>query len=224
MGSLSLLQGIFATQGSNPGLSHCGQILYQLSHKGSPRILEWVAYPFFRGSSQPKDPTQISCTAGRFFTSWATREAQEYWSELPIPSPVYLPNLGVELGSPALQVDSLPTELSGKPWYQGSTCFNHSLRIGLLASNSCFPSSDNVFIFLYYWRISSLDTSFLVDRSFLSALEKSCATLLCLYDMGSRKNFVVIWVGVSLLIMYCFSLLAFQIFLFGLQKFHYDVS
>ena len=39
VGSLSLLQGIFPTQGSNPGLPHCRQILYQLSHKGSPRIL-----------------------------------------------------------------------------------------------------------------------------------------------------------------------------------------
>ena len=45
MASLSFLQGIFPTQGSNPGLPHCRQILYQLSHKGSPRILEWVAYP-----------------------------------------------------------------------------------------------------------------------------------------------------------------------------------
>ena len=36
VGSLSLLQGIFPTQGSNPGLLHCGKILYQLSHKGSP--------------------------------------------------------------------------------------------------------------------------------------------------------------------------------------------
>ena len=35
VGSLSLLQGIFLTQGSNPGLPHCRQILYQLSHKGS---------------------------------------------------------------------------------------------------------------------------------------------------------------------------------------------
>ena len=51
VGSLSLLQGIFPTQGLNPGLPHCRQILYQLSHKGSPRILEWVAYPFFRRSS-----------------------------------------------------------------------------------------------------------------------------------------------------------------------------
>ena len=75
VGSLSFLQGIFPTQGSNLGLPHCRQILYQLSHKGSPRILEWVAYPFPRGSSRPRN-----------------------WT-----------------GSPALQVDSLPTELSRKP-------------------------------------------------------------------------------------------------------------
>ena len=48
---LSLLQGIFPTQGSNPGLPHCKDILYQLSHIGSSRILEWVAYPFSRESS-----------------------------------------------------------------------------------------------------------------------------------------------------------------------------
>ena len=45
-------------------------------------ILEWVAFPFFRESSQPKDQTQISCIAGSFFISWATREAQEHWSGL----------------------------------------------------------------------------------------------------------------------------------------------
>ena len=76
VGSLFLLQGIFPTQGSNPGLLHCRWVLYQLSHKGSPGILEWVAYPF---SSD-------------------------------------LPNPGMEPGSPALQADSLLTELWGKPW------------------------------------------------------------------------------------------------------------
>ena len=50
------------------------------------RILEWVAIPFSRGSSQPRDWTQVSCLAGRFFTSWATREAQGYWRGWPIPS------------------------------------------------------------------------------------------------------------------------------------------
>ena len=75
VGSLSLLQRIFPIQGLKPGLPHCRQILYQLSHKGSPRILEWVAYPFSRN----------------------------------------LPDPGIKLGSPTLQADSLPTELSGKP-------------------------------------------------------------------------------------------------------------
>ena len=44
------------------------------------RILEWVAFPFSRGSFQPRDQTQVSHNAGRFFTIWATGEAQEYWS------------------------------------------------------------------------------------------------------------------------------------------------
>ena len=72
VGSLSLLQGIFPTQGWNPDLPHCRRILYQLSHKGSPRILAWVAYSFSSRSSQPRNLSR----------------------------------------SPALQADSLPTELS----------------------------------------------------------------------------------------------------------------
>ena len=75
--SLSLLQGIFPTQGSNPGLPHCRRILYQLNHKGSPRILEWVAYPFSSRSSQPRNQTGVSCIAGGFFTNRTTREALE---------------------------------------------------------------------------------------------------------------------------------------------------
>ena len=71
----SLLQGIFPTPGSNPGLLHCWQILYQLSHQGSPKIL----------------------------------------SGYHIPSPGDLPDPGIDLGSPALQADSLPAELPGKP-------------------------------------------------------------------------------------------------------------
>ena len=75
VGSLSLLQGFFLTQESNPGLLHCRRILYQLSHKGSSRILKWVAYPFSSGFSQPRNQTRVSCIAGGFFTNWATREA-----------------------------------------------------------------------------------------------------------------------------------------------------
>ena len=70
VGCHALFQGIFLTQGSNPGLSHCRLFLYHLSHQGSPRI---------------------------------------------IPSPADLLDPGIKLGSPALQADSLPTELSGKP-------------------------------------------------------------------------------------------------------------
>ena len=57
VGSRSLLQGIFPTQGLNLGLPHCRQILYQLSHQGSPRILEWVAIPFSNRSSLPRNWT-----------------------------------------------------------------------------------------------------------------------------------------------------------------------
>ena len=74
VGSLSLLQEVFPTQGLNPGLTHYRRILYQLSHQGSPGILEWVAYPFSSRSSNP----------------------------------------GVKPRSPALQEDSLPTELPGR--------------------------------------------------------------------------------------------------------------
>ena len=57
VGSRSLLQGTFPTQGSNPGPPHCRRILYQLSYQGSPRLLEWVAYPFSSISSWPRNPT-----------------------------------------------------------------------------------------------------------------------------------------------------------------------
>ena len=76
VGSLSLLQRIFPTQGLNPGLLHCRQILYQVSHKVSPRILEWVAYPFSSGSFRPRNRTRVFWIADGFLTNWAIREAQ----------------------------------------------------------------------------------------------------------------------------------------------------
>ena len=80
VGSLSLLQGIFPTQGSNTGLPHCRRILYQLSHQGSPRILEWVAYPFsIKGSNDPE-----SVTGWGQQDSWA-----QLWSHIwisPVPA------------------------------------------------------------------------------------------------------------------------------------------
>ena len=79
------------------------------------RILEWVAISFSRRSSQPRNQTQVSSIAGRFFSIWATREAPKYWSGQPIPSPGEPPDPGIKLGSPALQEDYLLAKLLGKP-------------------------------------------------------------------------------------------------------------
>ena len=76
VGTLSLLQWIIPTQELNWGLLHCRWILYQLCFQGSPRILEWAAFPFSSRSSWPRNQNRVSCIAGRFFTNWAIREAQ----------------------------------------------------------------------------------------------------------------------------------------------------
>ena len=93
----ALLQGgIFPTQGSNPGLPHSKWILYHLSHHGNPRIVEWVAYAFSRGSSRPRNWTGVSSIAGRFFTSWATRKAHTcpyYLSKMKTLIPLFHPSL-----------------------------------------------------------------------------------------------------------------------------------
>ena len=58
----------------------CDPVDYTVHGILQARILEWVTFSFSRGSSQPRDQIQVSHTAGRFFSSWTTREAQEYWS------------------------------------------------------------------------------------------------------------------------------------------------
>jgi len=58
----------------------CDPTVYTIHGILQARILEWVTFPFSRVSSKSRDQTQVSLLAGRFFTSWATREAQEYWS------------------------------------------------------------------------------------------------------------------------------------------------
>ena len=73
-GSCSHLHGIFPTQGSNPGLPHCRQILYQLSQPGKPNTGEG-GLSLLQESSWPRNQTRVSYNAGRFFTSWATRKA-----------------------------------------------------------------------------------------------------------------------------------------------------
>ena len=111
VGSLSFLQGIFPTQGSNPGLPHSRLILYQLSHQGRMQRTK---------SSMPQHgavlicvwifatPLTVNCQAPLFMGC----SRQEYWSGLPFPSPGDLPNPGIEPVFTALQLDSLPTESS----------------------------------------------------------------------------------------------------------------
>ena len=60
---------------SRPAL--CNPMDYTVHGILQAGILEWVAFPPSRGSSQPRDQTHVSHIAGRFFTSWATREAQK---------------------------------------------------------------------------------------------------------------------------------------------------
>ena len=57
-------------------LTLCDPMNYTVNGILQARILEWVAFPFSRGSSQPRVRTQVSSIAGRFFTSWTIREAQ----------------------------------------------------------------------------------------------------------------------------------------------------
>ena len=115
VGCLSFLQGIFPTQGLNPGLPHCRRMLYQLSHQGSS--------PTFFVSALYMLCTQLFSRVRLFATPWtAARQAplsmglsrQEYWSGLPCPPPGDLPNPGIESRSPALHADSLLSEPLGK--------------------------------------------------------------------------------------------------------------
>ena len=83
MCSLSLLQGIFPTQGSNPGLPHRRQILYQLSYEGSPIITM-----LYTAAAAAKS-LQSCLTLHDYQASSMGVSRQEYWSGLPFPSPVH---------------------------------------------------------------------------------------------------------------------------------------
>ena len=106
---------------------------------------------FSRGSSQPRDQTQVSHIAGGFFTSWATREAHEYWRGWPISSPGDLSNPGIEPGSPSIAgrfftswatreaiivskfffiFGSISIEMSGKVLFNFKHCWLMLLNVG----------------------------------------------------------------------------------------------
>ena len=85
VGSLFFLQGIFPTQGLNLGLPHCWQIFDQLNHKGSPRVLAWVACYFSSGFSWTRNQTGVSCITGKFLTNWTLRIIGRTVAEAEIP-------------------------------------------------------------------------------------------------------------------------------------------
>ena len=85
--------------------SSCDPIDYTVHGLLQARILEWVAFPFSRGSSQPRDRTQVSRNAGGFFTSWVTREA-------PKPPPFCSVKVKVTQSCPAL-CDPMDCSLPG---------------------------------------------------------------------------------------------------------------
>jgi len=117
VGSLSLLQGIFPTQGSNLGLPHCRQILCQLSHKGSQEY--WSGWPI----PSPVDLPDPGSKRGLLHRRWILYPLSYQGSPtvlclcmyVPFPSPGDLPNPAIEPTSPTLQVASLPAEPQGKP-------------------------------------------------------------------------------------------------------------
>ena len=92
----------------------------KIRHKGNPRILEWVAYPFSRGSSWLWNQTRVSCITGRFFTSWATKEGHSSKYILPF-SLWFVP----------ARTESLPSVTIPCPCLCGQIC-----KISLLLTHS----------------------------------------------------------------------------------------
>ena len=88
----------------------CDPVDYTVHGVLQARLLEWVAFPFSKGSSHPESKP-------RWWNLYqlSHKGSPEFWSGYPISSPADLPDPGIELESPALEADSLPTELSGKP-------------------------------------------------------------------------------------------------------------
>ena len=120
-------------------LTHCDPIDYTVHGILQARILEWVAFPFSRGSSQPRDQTQVSRTAGRFFTSWATREAQEYWvGSLSRLQWIFTTQ---ELNGGLLHCRWILYQLSyqGSPYLRDKCCQNEVSELHSVMSNSLQP-------------------------------------------------------------------------------------
>ena len=131
--------GDLPNRGQNPWQA----ILYHLSHHRSPEILESVAYPFSSGSCWPRNQTVVCCIAGGFFTSWATREAQESWRRERLLTSVFWPGEFHWLNSPWGHKESDTTERLSVMWFW---VLPYAFNFSILQSNNC---QDN-FIFSFF--------------------------------------------------------------------------
>ena len=108
------------------------------------RILEWVAIPFSKGSSQPWDWTQVSCIASRFFTFWATREAlgvSRLWTVLQVDSPTWVAP-GICLLSSSFK--------DHESWSWASLCSLSALITKSSVSTFCLPLWLPTFAFFFF--------------------------------------------------------------------------
>ena len=115
-------------------------------HGDSPgKTIRVGCHGLLQGIFPTQESNPVSHIAGGFVTIWATRKAQEYWSGYPIPLPGKLPDSGIELGSPALQADSLPAKPPGKT--ENTRVGSPSLLQGI------FPTQESNWGLLYCRRI-----------------------------------------------------------------------
>ena len=100
------------------------------------RILEWVAMPSPRGSSQPRDQTRVFHIAGRFFTTWDTKKVPEYCTAYPFSRGSFWPwnQTGVSCVGKA---DSSPAELQGSPFFVSTSSY-----FQIISSLAHFTSKD----------------------------------------------------------------------------------
>ena len=158
MGCHFLLQGIFPTQGLNPGLPHCKQTLYCLSHSlpgfsvhgilqersGLPTLLHGI-FP-----TQGLNLGLLRCRQTLYHLS---HKGSSYLSGWTFPFPGDHPNPGIKSRSPTLQADSLPAELQGKPHPEAHLFENHCMT-------NCFITS----YCNYYFTFSKYPPHFYVSN------------------------------------------------------------
>ena len=133
-------------------------------------------------------PTQVSRIAGRFFSSWATREAQEYRSGEPIPSPVGLPNPGIKLESATVQEDSLPSYHRSPLFCKGWQVSKHMKLCFSLGSCTIFPLSPLLSRFVFPLLVFSTCDGDLVAQSDLTLVTPQTTACQAPLSMGFSRQ------------------------------------